>query len=124
MQTADGTVVKIKYEGPAELVVVDRNDEEHTICLPRAFYCPDMHNLLSVKQLMRLDYDVTYSRKRGSRVENDGTVIPIHLHDNLYQVRYRRTPRKAFDACEHADHDERVAESARLADDAERSYVL
>ena len=97
VQTADGTVAKIKYEGPAELVVVDRNDEEHTICLPRAFYCPDMHNLLSVKQLMRLDYDVTFSRKRGLRVETDGTVIPLHLHDNLYQVRYRRTPRKAFD---------------------------
>ena len=93
VQTADGKIVPIQYEGPAKLIVVDRYNTEREVRLPRAFYCPDMHTLLSVKQLVLLDHDVTFSRKHGSKLEINGHDVPLHMRDNLYQVRYRTRAR-------------------------------
>ena len=123
VQTADGKIVRIAQEGPAIVTVVDNYNTERTVHLPRAFYCPDMHTLLSVKQLVLLDHDVTFSRKRGSRLEIGGAPVQLHERDNLYQVRYRthaRTPDQLRAA--HAAHDDMVAHAQRQHEP--KRYVL
>ena len=109
VQTADGKIIKIAYEGPAEIVVVDRHNCERRVRLPRAFYCPEMHTLLSVKQLVLLDHDVLFSKK-GSRLGVDGHDVPLHELDGLYQVRYRSRARSAdqLRAIAHANVAERL----------------
>ena len=65
VQTADGKIIRVEYEGPVNIVVVDKYNTERVIRLPRAFYCPNMHTLLSVKQLVLLDHDVIFSKRSG-----------------------------------------------------------
>ena len=87
VRTADKTEIAMQQEGPADIMVLDQHGTEHNIHLPRAFLCKDMHKLLSVKQLVRCDHSVTFD-KRGSTLGVNGHTVPLHLKDNLYQLRY------------------------------------
>jgi len=99
VRTADKKIINMQHEGPADIVVIDEKGAEHNVHLPRAFLCTTMHTLLSVKQLVRQDHDVNFSNK-GSSLGVNGAKVPLHLRDNLYQLRYRR--RRAQDAAAYA----------------------